>query len=35
VLWNLRALAYELRAGGDWFAAYRSRIEADLDSGLL
>jgi Ser/Thr protein kinase RdoA (MazF antagonist) len=35
VLWNLRALAYELRAGGDWFSAYRSRIEADLDSRLL
>jgi aminoglycoside phosphotransferase (APT) family kinase protein len=31
VLWNVRALAYEHRAGGDWFAAYQDRIAADLD----
>lgn len=31
VIWNTRALLYELRAGGDWFAIYRARIEADLD----
>ncbi len=24
--WNVRALSYEFRAGGDWFAVYRARI---------
>ncbi|MFK0289881.1 phosphotransferase family protein [Streptomyces sp. NPDC090442] len=31
VLWNVRSLAGEHRAGGDWFAVYRQRIERDLD----
>ena len=31
VLWNTRALAYEQRAGGDWFAEYQRRISVDLD----
>lgn len=31
VLWNAKALIYEFRAGGDWFAAYQQRISADLD----
>lgn len=30
VLWNLAALAYELDAGGDWFATYRDRIADDV-----
>lgn len=31
VLWNTRALSYEYRAGGDWFAEYQRRIAEDLD----
>ena len=31
MLWNTRALAYEYKAGGDWFAEYRRRIGVDLD----
>ena len=31
LLWNTRALAYEYRAGGDWFAAYQRRLVEDLD----
>ena len=31
VLWNLDALLYEFRAGGDWFAVYRQRIQEGLD----
>ncbi len=31
VLWNVHSLAGEHRAGGDWFAVYRQRIERDLD----
>lgn len=30
VLWNTRALAYEHRAGGDWFVEYQRRIATDL-----
>ena len=26
LLWNIGALSYEYRAGGDWFDAYRDRI---------
>lgn len=29
VLWDVRALGYELRAGGDWFDTYRRRIGED------
>lgn len=29
ILWNVRALSYEYRAGGDWFDTYRSRIRED------
>jgi hypothetical protein len=29
LLWNIRALSYEHRAGGDWFDAYRDRIRDD------
>jgi len=29
LLWNIRALSYEYRAGGDWFDAYRHRIRDD------
>jgi aminoglycoside phosphotransferase (APT) family kinase protein len=29
IVWNLRALNYELQAGGDWFDTYRSRINDD------
>jgi aminoglycoside phosphotransferase (APT) family kinase protein len=32
ILWNLRALTYEFRAGGDWFDVYRSRISDDTAS---
>ena len=28
--WNIDALGYELRAGGDWFDVYRDRVAADL-----
>jgi len=31
ILWNLDALAFEYRAGGDWFDAYRRNISTDLD----
>lgn len=31
MLWNTRALSYEYRAGGDWFATYQRRIADDLD----
>jgi aminoglycoside phosphotransferase (APT) family kinase protein len=31
ILWNLTALGYEYRAGGDWFDAYRDRMRADVD----
>lgn len=30
ISWNLDALGYEYRAGGDWFDAYRSRVVADI-----
>ena len=30
IRWNLRALAYEHRAGGDWFDVYRDRVRADV-----
>ncbi len=30
LLWNLSALTYEHRAGGDWFDAYRDGIRADV-----
>lgn len=33
VLWNVVALSYEYRAGGDWFDVYRQRIVDDV--GLL
>jgi aminoglycoside phosphotransferase (APT) family kinase protein len=29
IVWNLRALSYEFRAGGDWFETYRSGIKED------
>ena len=29
LLWNIGALSYEYRAGGDWFDVYRDRIRAD------
>jgi aminoglycoside phosphotransferase (APT) family kinase protein len=29
ILWNVKALSYEYRAGGDWFDAYRNHIEED------
>ena len=28
--WNIDALGYELRAGGDWFDMYRGRVAADV-----
>ena len=28
--WNIDALGYESRAGGDWFDVYRVRIAADV-----
>ena len=28
--WNIDALGYELRAGGDWFDVYRGRVAADV-----
>lgn len=31
ILWNLSALGYEHRAGGDWFDAYRDRVREDVD----
>lgn len=31
LLWNLSALGYEYRAGGDWFDVYRDRMSADVD----
>ena len=31
LLWNLTALGYEYRAGGDWFDAYRDRMRSDVD----
>jgi aminoglycoside phosphotransferase (APT) family kinase protein len=31
LLWNLSALSYEFRAGGDWFDAYRDRVRDDVD----
>lgn len=31
LLWNLDALTYEFRAGGDWFDRYRARIRAAAD----
>jgi hypothetical protein len=30
ILWNVAALTYEHRAGGDWFDVYRERIRADV-----
>jgi len=30
ILWNLTALAYEHRAGGDWFDVYRDRVRDDV-----
>ncbi len=30
LFWNAQALAYEYRAGGDWFAEFQRRITADL-----
>ncbi len=30
ILWNLSALVYEHRAGGDWFDAYRDRVREDV-----
>jgi aminoglycoside phosphotransferase (APT) family kinase protein len=30
ISWNLDALGYEFRAGGDWFDAYRIRVIADV-----
>ena len=32
ILWNLRALHHEFRAGGDWFDAYRAWISDDTAS---
>lgn len=29
ILWNVKALSYEYRAGGDWFDAYRNHIKED------
>ena len=31
ILWNVRALSYEYRAGGDWFGTYRARIAEDVN----
>jgi len=31
LLWNLTALGYEHRAGGDWFDVYRDRVRDDVD----
>ena len=31
LLWNLSALGYEHRAGGDWFDVYRDRVRDDVD----
>ena len=31
LLWNLSALGYEHRAGGDWFDVYRGRVRDDVD----
>lgn len=31
ILWNVAALTYEYRAGGDWFDVYRQRIIDELD----
>ena len=31
ISWNVAALSYEYRAGGDWFDAYRSGILADIE----
>jgi aminoglycoside phosphotransferase (APT) family kinase protein len=31
LLWNLSALGYEHRAGGDWFDVYRDRVRDDID----
>lgn len=31
ILWNLTALGYEYRAGGDWFEAYRDQMRSDVD----
>ena len=28
--WNIDALGYEVRAGGDWFDVYRGRVAADV-----
>jgi hypothetical protein len=33
LLWNIGALTYEHRAGGDWFDAYRDRIRDDTTNG--
>ena len=30
VLWNVAALSYEHRAGGDWFDVYRQRLLDDV-----
>lgn len=30
ILWNLEALHFESRAGGDWFDSYRTNIQVDL-----
>jgi aminoglycoside phosphotransferase (APT) family kinase protein len=30
ILWNLEALSFEFRAGGDWFDAYRDNIQVDV-----
>jgi aminoglycoside phosphotransferase (APT) family kinase protein len=31
LLWNLSALGYEYRAGGDWFGVYRDRVRDDVE----
>ncbi|GIF00087.1 hypothetical protein Ari01nite_75510 [Paractinoplanes rishiriensis] len=33
ILFNLEVLAYEYRAGGDWFEAYRRNLRSDLAIG--
>ena len=30
ILWNLEALHFEFRAGGDWFDSYRGNIQLDV-----
>jgi aminoglycoside phosphotransferase (APT) family kinase protein len=34
IVWNVRALCYEYRAGGDWFDVYLQRIRDDTQSLL-